>query len=105
MKTCPNEQTMGSAFLVILFGALSGCLLSVLVGVIGSRRRIGFGWAFLISLIFTPLVGLIVALLTDPLPGEDRRWGCIRTLLALLGLVSLVVFLLLLLAGGMLLVA
>ena len=66
---------MGSAFLVILFGALSGCLLSVLVGVIGSRRRIGFGWAFLISLIFTPLVGLIVALLTDPLPGEDRRWG------------------------------
>lgn len=68
---------MGSAFLVILFGALSGCLLSVLVGVIGSRRRIGFGWAFLISLIFTPLVGLV----------------------------SLVVFLLLLLAGGMLLVA
>lgn len=96
---------MGSAFLVILFGALSGCLLSVLVGVIGSRRRIGFGWAFLISLIFTPLVGLIVALLTDPLPGEDRCWGCIGTLLALLGLVSLVVFLLLLLAGGMLLVA
>ncbi|WP_302237568.1 hypothetical protein [uncultured Alistipes sp.] len=96
---------MGSAFLVTLFGALSGCLLSVLVGVIGSRRRIGFGWAFLISLIFTPLVGLIVALLTDPLPGEDRRWGCIGTLLALLGLVSLVVFLLLLLAGGMLLVA
>ncbi len=105
MKTCPNEQTMGSAFLVILFGALSGCLLSVLVGVIGSRRRIGFGWAFLISLIFTPLVGLIVALLTDPLPGEDRRWGCIGTLLALLGLVSLVVFLLLLLAGGTLLLA
>lgn len=90
---------------MILFGALSGCLLSVLVGVIGSRRRIGFGWAFLISLIFTPLVGLIVALLTDPLPGEDRRWGCIGTLLALLGLVSLVVFLLLLLAGGMLLAA
>ena len=90
---------------MILFGALSGCLLSVLVGVIGSRRRIGFGWAFLISLIFTPLVGLIVALLTDPLPGEDRRWGCIGTLLALLGLVSLVVFLLLLLAGGTLLLA
>ena len=105
MKTCPNEQTMGSAFLVILFGALSGCLLSVLVGVIGSRRLIGFGWAFLISLIFTPLVGMIVALLTDPLPGDDRRWGCSGTLLALLWLVSLVVFLLLLLAGGMLLVA
>lgn len=95
---------MGSAFLVILFGALSGCLLSVLVGVIGSRRRIGFGCAFLLSLIFTPLVGLIVALLTDPLPGEERRWGCLGTLLAILGLASLVIFLLLL-AGGTLLLA
>ena len=59
--------------LTVVFGILSGCLLSVLVGIIGSSRRIGFGWAFLISLIFTPLVGLIVALLTDPLPGGDRR--------------------------------
>ena len=58
--------------LTVVFGILSGCLLSVLVGIIGSSRRIGFGWAFLISLIFTPLVGLIVALLTDPLPGGDR---------------------------------
>lgn len=70
--------------LTVVFGILSGCLLSVLVGIIGSSRRIGFGWAFLISLIFTPLVGLIVALLTDPLPGGDRRWGCIGTLLAIL---------------------
>lgn len=61
--------------LTVVFGILSGCLLSVLVGIIGSSRRIGFGWAFLISLIFTPLVGLIVALLTDPLPGGDRRWA------------------------------
>ena len=54
------------AILTLLFGLLSGCLLAVLVGIIGSRRRIGFGLAFLLSLIFTPLVGLIVALLTDP---------------------------------------
>lgn len=72
----------------------------MLVGLIGSRRRIGFGWAFLISLVFTPLVGLVVALLTDPLPGEGRRWGCLGTLLALLGMLCLVIFLLLLLAGG-----
>ncbi|BBL06013.1 hypothetical protein [Alistipes dispar] len=86
--------------LTVVFGILSGCLLSVLVGIIGSSRRIGFGWAFLISLIFTPLVGLIVALLTDPLSGDDRRWGCIGTLLAILGLVFLAAFLLLLLTGG-----
>lgn len=93
------------AILTLLFGLLSGCLLAVLVGIIGSRRRIGFGWAFLISVIFTPLVGLIVALLTDPLPGGDQRWGCIGTFIAMLGLLFLAVFLLLLLTGGTFLLA
>ena len=88
------------SILTLVFGLLGGCFLSVLVGIIGSRRRIGFGWAFLISVIFTPLVGLIVALLTDPLPGGDQRWGCIGTFVAILGLLFLAVFLLLLLTGG-----
>ena len=70
------------AILTLLFGLLSGCLLAVLVGIIGSRRRIGFGLAFLLSLIFTPLVGLIITLLTDPLSGGDQRWGCIGTFIA-----------------------
>lgn len=88
------------SILTILFGLLSGCFLAVLVGIIGSHRRIGFGWAFLISLLFTPLVGLIVALLTDPLPGGGQRWGCIGTFVAILGLLFLFVFLLLALTGG-----
>ena len=88
------------SILIVLFGLLSGCLLSVLVGIIGSSRRIGFGLAFLVSLIFTPLVGLIITLLTDPLPSGDQRWGCIGTLLAILGLAFLAAFLLLLLTGG-----
>ena len=74
------------SILAVIFGILSGCFLAVLVGIIGSHRRIGFGWAFLISLIFTPLVGLIVALLTDPLPGGGQRWGCVGTVVAILGL-------------------
>lgn len=85
---------------VLLFGLLSGSLLSVLVGIIGSHRRIGFGWAFLLSLIFTPLVGLIITLVSDPLPGGEQRWGCIGTVVAFLGLLSLVIFLLLVLTGG-----
>ncbi len=84
--------------LVLLFGLLCGCFLSLLVGIIGSRRRIGFGWAFLVSVIFTPLVGLIVALLTDPLPGGEQRWGCIGTVVAVLGFVFLALFVLLLLS-------
>ena len=88
------------SILAVIFGILSGCFLAVLVGIIGSHRRIGFGWAFLISLIFTPLVGLIITLLTDPLPGGDQRWGCIGTFIAVLGLLCLGVFLFLLLAGA-----
>ena len=80
---------------------MSGCFLSVLVGLIGSKRRIGFGWAFLASLFFTPFVGLIITLVSDPLPaGADRGLGCIGTLLGVLGLLFLVVFVLMLLAGG-----
>ena len=99
------------SILIVLFGLLSDCLLSVLVGIIGSSRRIGFGLAFLVSLIFTPLVGLIITLLTDPLPGGDgtladyvpyggQRWGCVGTFVAILGLLFLCAFLILLLAGG-----
>lgn len=92
--------------LVILFGILSGCLLSALVGMLGLSRRLGFGWSFLISLIFTPLVGLICVLLSDPLPDyEPRRWGCIGTIVALLGLLCLIGFLILLFTGGLVAVA
>lgn len=87
-------------FLTVVFGLLGGCLLAVLVGIIGSRRRISFGWAFLISLLLTPLVGLIVTLLSDPLPDGVRRWGCLGTLLAVLGILFMVGVLFLLLAGG-----
>ena len=45
----------------LFFGLMSGCFLSVLVGIVGSKRRIGFGWAFLASLFLTPLVGLLLA--------------------------------------------
>ncbi len=85
--------------LIVFFGILSGSLLSVLVGLVGSSRRIGFGWSFLISLVFTPLVGLICVLLSDPLPGGVRRWGCLGTLVAILGFFFFIVFLFLLLAG------
>ena len=87
------------SILAVIFGILSGCFLAVLVGIIG------FGWAFLISLIFTPLVGLIVALLTDPLPGGGQRWGCVGTVVAILGLLFFAAFLLLALTGGAMLLA
>ena len=93
------------SILAVIFGILSGCFLAVLEGIIGSHRRIGFGWAFLLSVIFTPLVGLVIALLTDPLPGGDQRWGCIGTFVAVLGMLFLAAFLFLLLTGGTMLLA
>jgi len=84
-----------TVFLIVLFGVLSGSLLSVLVGLVGRNRKIGFGWTFLISLVFTPVVGLIVALISDPLDaGEQKRVGCVGTVLAVLGLLFLLLFIL-----------
>ena len=39
-------------------------ILSWLVGKYAERKRIGFWWAFFISLILSPFVGLLVALLS-----------------------------------------
>ena len=88
------------SILIVLFGLLSDCLMSVLVGIIGSSRRIGFGLAVLVSRSFTPLVGRIFTLLTDPLPYGGQRWGCVGTFVAILGRLFLCAFLILLLAGG-----
>ncbi|MDY3979385.1 MAG: hypothetical protein SOZ00_05120 [Tidjanibacter sp.] len=84
---------------IVIFGILTGSLLSVLVGLIGARRRIGFGWTFLISVIFTPLVGLIVALVSEPLPQGERRWGCLGAVLALLAIIILAALVLMMFFG------
>lgn len=88
----------------LFFGLMSGCFLSVLVGIVGQqaphRFRAGPFWP---AWLLTPLVGLLLALISDPLPvGTDRGLGCIGTLFGVLGLLFLVAFLFLLLAGGML---
>lgn len=84
--------------LTVIFGLVSGSLLAVLIGILGSKRNIGFGWAFVLSLIFTPLVGFICTLISDPLPQEEpRKWGCLGSLIAILGVVFLVTLILMLL--------
>lgn len=48
---------MGVLVLAIIF--------SFIVGAIGGNRKIGFGWAFVISILLSPLIGLIVVLLSS----------------------------------------
>lgn len=85
-----------TTLLLLIFGLLGDCLLSVLVGLVGARRKIGFGWTFLLSAIFTPVVGIIAVLLSDPLPQNgERRWGCLGSFLAIIAFLGLALVLLL----------
>ena len=76
---------------LVLFGFITFSLVSVLVGLLGARRRIGFGWSFLISVVTTPLIGLIVTLLFEKLPSGERKWGCLGTVLAFLTLAAIII--------------
>ena len=79
---------------LILFGLLSGSLFSVLIGILGAGRKIGFGWAFILSLLLTPVGGLICVLISDPLPAGERKWGCLANLILIGAIVTLVMFVL-----------
>jgi LPXTG-motif cell wall-anchored protein len=46
------------------FILIIGFVFAVLIGFLGKKRKIGFGWSFVISLFLSPLIGLIVTLLS-----------------------------------------
>ena len=57
----------------------------------GSRRNIGFGLAFILSVIFTPLIGLIFVLLSRELPnGAEPKYGCLGYSFGCLGTIFMV---------------
>lgn len=86
--------------LLLIFGLMTGTALCALIGILGSRRRLGFGWTFVISLIFTPLVGLIAALISDPLPQGEKRWGCLATIICILTVALMAFFAILIFGMG-----
>ena len=76
---------------IVLFSALTGIFLDVLVALFGSRRNIGFGWTFIISVVFTPLVGLIAVLLSNPLPqGAAPKYGCLGFTFGIMGMALMI---------------
>ncbi len=67
--------------LLVLFGILFGCFLPIIIGILGSKRNIGFTLAFLLSVILTPFVGLVFTLISDEKPkGSERNYGCLGSL-------------------------
>ena len=85
---------------LLIFGLLTDSFLAALVGLIGARRRIGFGWTFFLSVIFTPLIGLIICLLSEKLPNGERKWGCLGSILAIITIVLLAVLALLVIGAA-----
>lgn len=84
---------------LLIFGLLSDTFLAALVGLVGARRRIGFGWTFFFSVLLTPFIGLIIALLSDKLPDGERKWGCLGSILAIIT-IALLVFLIMAILGA-----
>ena len=78
------------SLLLIIFACCTGSLVAALVGLIGARRKIGFGWTFFLSLVFTPFIGLLFALLSDRLPDGERKWGCLGVILGILTLIAII---------------
>ncbi|MBQ3845516.1 MAG: hypothetical protein II817_11170 [Bacteroidales bacterium] len=87
------------AFTLLLFGLISDTFVAALVGLLGARRRIGFGWTFFLSVLFTPLIGLIICLLSDKLPEGERNWGCLGSILAIITIALFVLLFMTLLAA------
>ncbi len=82
---------------LLIFGLFSGCFVSVLVGLLGSKRNIGFALSFLLSLLLSPIIGLLITLLSDPLPAySQRNSGCLATTLAILGVLFTIPFIIML---------
>lgn len=78
--------------LLTIYGIFGSCLLSVLVGLIGSHRKIGFGWTFFLSVLLSPLLGLVFALISKKLPKGERRWGILGAILAVLTVIFIILF-------------
>jgi hypothetical protein len=52
--------------MALTIGVIAYIIFCVLVGLCGSQRRMGFTGTFILSLLITPLIVLIVLLLTGP---------------------------------------
>jgi hypothetical protein len=60
---------------LIIIEAIVLIVFSIIIGIIGSRRKIGFAGAFFLSLFLTPIVGLLFVYSSDKKPDEvyDER--------------------------------
>lgn len=76
---------------ILICAVVLGVGVDALIGLLGSRRNIGFGWAFIISLLFSPLIGLIAVLLSERLPQDSEpKYGILGLSFGCLGAVFMI---------------
>lgn len=76
---------------ILICAVVLGVGVDAVIGLLGSRRNIGFGWAFIISLLFSPLIGLIAVLLSERLPqGSEPKYGILGLSFGCLGAVFMI---------------
>lgn len=63
----------------MIAGIISWIIFSLLIGIIGSNRKIGFGGAFFLSLLLSPLIGLIFTLVSKSLAAEKFEQELLQT--------------------------
>jgi len=60
-------------------GILSWIVLSIVIGIVGSKRKIGFAGAFFLSLLLSPLIGLIFTLTSKDIEDEKYKEELLRS--------------------------
>ncbi len=63
----------------MITGIISWIIFSIIIGIIGSNRKIGFGGAFFLSLLLSPLIGLIFTLVSKSLAAEKFEQELLKT--------------------------
>jgi hypothetical protein len=64
------ETELDVMFWEILFGWI---LFSILIGLLGQNRKIGFWGAFLFSFLLSPIIGLLITIVSDSAQSESEK--------------------------------
>ena len=63
----------------MIIGIITWLIFSILIGILGSNRKIGFAGAFFLSLLLSPIIGLIFTLTSKSLSAEEYEKKLLET--------------------------
>ena len=63
----------------MIVGIIIWLIFSIIIGIMGSNRRIGFARSFIFSILFSPIIGLIFTLTSKSLEAERDEQELLKT--------------------------